>query len=196
MSLLNRRKFLTGALFATGAAMATSLVDATNGEKREPEKHQELADYLIQQHPDVAPHVLSRIAQRYSDYAPSALRPAIAATGAGLAYAYFQGEEKLFQPMNAAAAVGGASLLRESFEAVSAAVPRRREIKTDIAVFTRDLHPDKTDAIIRSVSFFLEREILGLPAHAGVAGAMVALKPVERYLDRVAAANAPSCDGD
>ena len=85
MSVLNRRGFLTGGLFATTFAIATLQGDMLN-EPAPDDKKSDLHGVLRSQHPDIDSDLLKSIADEFGDYKLNPLRPYIAGAAAAGTY--------------------------------------------------------------------------------------------------------------
>lgn len=184
MSLLNRRKFLTGALFATVAAQATALTDFMQGEPDQPQKQDDLEWFLKDRHPDIAPEILSETARRFSGYKTSALRPAMAGVGASAAYVYLENSKERSAGTQVLALFGVDGLTMAAFNYAVAPVPETHEIEAAIADLTRELNEDQRADLARSVYRHLHRQVVGAPVAPGIAVTMLTKDLVEKRLDR------------
>lgn len=184
MSILNRRKFLTGSLFAAGAAIAMQASDIVAGNPDRNEKQMGLENYLHDRHPEIQRDIIQGIARRYADYERSPMRPALAGAGAGLAYAYFSDGREHGAGDKAIAVLGGDGLLSALFLMGAKPVAEPDEIKVEISDLTKLLTEDQQQGLANSVYDYLRRHVVGTPVAPAIAVTALSRDMVEKQLDK------------
>ncbi len=161
MSLLDRRQFLTGGIFASATALSTQVFDIT----MQPDQYERLRgleEYLSEKNPDIERNIINNVAKRYDDFAPSLLRPALAGGASAGVYAFLGTEENshfnkflyAFAADGVASTVGG----------VAVDITSVSTIRNDIADLTKSLSSEQSDKLAKSIHTYLESKIIGSPA--------------------------------
>lgn len=187
MSLLDRRNFLTGALYATGFASLTLSYDMGQKPNEEANKNG-LYNYLADQHPEVMPETLIAIAGEFDDFKLSPIRPYVGGAAAAGTYGYLEymsGDDNKNKFTEKLTGALGMSLLGDDFlGAVFSGAPEYNEALSKVTRHGRDLNEEQIKGITNSVITHVHERTYGTPALPPALLTMVTKEHVENQLDR------------
>lgn len=184
MSLLDRRKFLTGGLFATASAFAIKAADIMAPAPERNERQIGLENYLVEKHPEISRDILEQVASRYADFERSSWRPVLAAAGAGAAYAYLEDGREHGPSDKAIAVLGMDGLVSALFGVSVSPVPGSMRIKDGVADLTQSLSDDQRQSLANTVHNYIDGQMIGVPVAPAVFVTVMAKDIVEQQLDK------------
>ena len=188
MSLLNRRGFLTGSLFATGFAIATLQGDIL-GEPDNDIKKSNLHTLLLNEHPDLDPDFLKNVADEFGEYEMSASRPYVAGAAAAGTYSAIKftadenGNPGIFNRLGAGLAPPVIMDLQLG-PAFATNLPDPNEIYNSIKAKGAELTDEQAVAVTRTVLGYHYVMGHGVPTLLPSAMTMITTELVEKQLDK------------
>ncbi len=192
MSLLNRRKFLSSALFATVSALATTAVDyeANTNPQNPEEMGQELLAYLAEQQPGIKAETLAVIAKSFEISQPrSALRPAAAALGGGLLYYFTAGCREKGEDIKMPQKImngGGLSIgIDAGGTLLAGGIPPMETIIKKIDALQLPLNGEEIDMIADDIWVYFKKKIYGAASFVPALAASMLTDSIESGLDRL-----------
>lgn len=187
MSVLNRRGFLTGGLFATTFAIATLQGDMLN-EPAPDDKKSDLHGVLRSQHPDIDSDLLKSIADEFGDYKLNPLRPYIAGAAAAGTYSLIKvtsdenGKTNFFNRLGAGMAP---PMLFDNFMGHTLSnLPETEGVYNSIKAKGVELKEEQAINLTRTVLGYLYVMQHGAPSLLPSAFAMMTTELVEKQLNR------------
>ena len=187
MSVLNRRGFLTGGLFATTFAIATLQGDMLN-EPAPDDKKSNLHTALINQHPEIDADLLQEIADEFGDYKVNPLRPYIAGAAAASTYSMIKltsdenGKTSFFNRLGAGMAPP--ALFDNFMGPTLSNLPEAEGVYNSIKAKGAELNEEQAINLTRTVFGYLYVTQHGAPSLLPSAFAMMTTELVEKQLDK------------
>lgn len=187
MSVLNRRGFLTGGLYATTFAIATLQGDMLN----EPEpkaKKSDLHAVLTNQHPDINVDLLKAIANEFGDYTVNPMRPYIGGAAAASTYSIIKltsdenGKTSFFNRLGAGMAPP--ALFDNFLGPALSNLPEVEGVYDVIKAKGAELKEEQAINLTRTVFGYLYVKQHGAPSLLPSAFAMMTTELVEKQLDK------------
>lgn len=186
MSVLNRRGFLTGGLYATTFAIATLQSDMLN-EPAPEDKKSDLYAVLTSQHPGMDADLLKSIADEFGDYKLNPLRPYIGGAAAAGTYALIKttgdenGQTNFFNRLGAGMAP---PVILDNFAGPFLSnLPGAEGVYNSIKAKGTQLTEEQAINITQTVYGYLYMKQHGVPSLLPSLFAMMTTEYVEKQLD-------------